>query len=181
VYTKAPTGSIVVRAKAGSQNIEIPVDIRQAAGGTRGTLGRLWARTKVASLEDLLWEPASKDEAQKEITRLGLDFHLVTAFTSLIAVDKTTKVGDGNPEQIVQPVENPEGMDMNPAPMELDAMQYAPQGGYMAEEVMVVSGTNSCLCRMGAGASERSGAAAGLGVVVILLWRRRRARDRNQT
>ena len=57
----------------------------------------------------------SVPDAQARITRLGLTHHLVTRFTSFVAVDTTRRVGAGTPEQVVQPVERPEGVDVEAA------------------------------------------------------------------
>jgi hypothetical protein len=46
-----------------------------------------------------------------QIIGLGLAHHLVTRFTSFVAVDLSRRVGRGRPRQIVQPVETPEGVD----------------------------------------------------------------------
>lgn len=108
-YRKVPEGRVVVRGKVGGNAIEIPVEVWRDAGAGAGVLGRLWARAKVASLEEELWAKGAA-EAEKGITDLGLSFHLVTRYTSLIAVDWSRKTGDGNPETIVQPVDRPEGV-----------------------------------------------------------------------
>ena len=49
---------------------------------------------------------------QNEIRDIGLAYHLVTAYTSLVAIDRSRVVGDGNPSLQVQPIEVPE--DVNP-------------------------------------------------------------------
>lgn len=113
-YRKVPEGRVVVRGKVGGNAIEIPVEVRRDAGAGAGVLGRLWARAKVASLEEELWAKGAA-EAEKGITDLGLSFHLVTRYTSLIAVDWSRKASDGNPETIVQPVDAPEGVSMEMA------------------------------------------------------------------
>lgn len=121
-YAKAPAGPVVVRGKVGSSSIEIPVEVRRTAGAGAGALGRLWARAKIASLEEELWTGPSP-AAERAITDLGLEFHLVTRYTSLIAVDWSRVTGDGNPETIVQPVEAPEGVIP-----EMAGGTYAPNG-----------------------------------------------------
>jgi len=58
---------------------------------SRTGVSTLWARRKIDSLMNQyigLLDPVSKDEKRLEITRLALDHHLVSRFTSLVAVDK---------------------------------------------------------------------------------------------
>ena len=63
----------------------VPVD----RGGDANGLDVAWARQKIASLERSLARGANWDEVREEITAIGLDYHLVTRHTSLIAVDRT--------------------------------------------------------------------------------------------
>jgi Ca-activated chloride channel family protein len=73
------------------------------------SLGALWARARIAWLEDRLVLKPHEDEALKpEITRLGVKHQLATRFTAFIAVETTRKV-DGTSVEIVQPVEKPMG------------------------------------------------------------------------
>ncbi len=53
-------------------------------------IAKLWARQKIDSILDAAGS-SSNDAAHKEVTALGLEYHLVTPFTSLIAVDVTPK------------------------------------------------------------------------------------------
>jgi Ca-activated chloride channel family protein len=73
-------------------------------------LDTLWARAAVADLEVRLWSGPDA-EAEAEITRLGLEHHIVTAFTSFVAVDRSRVVGDGDPRLVVEPTIVPEGVD----------------------------------------------------------------------
>jgi Ca-activated chloride channel family protein len=49
----------------------------------------LWARRKVQSLLDSLHEGANADGVRQEVVALGIEHHLVTRYTSLVAVDVT--------------------------------------------------------------------------------------------
>jgi len=178
-YKNAPTGPVVIRAKVGTESVEIPVDVRRAVGETMGTLGRLWARAKITSLEQRV---GGEDmvAANKEITNLGLMFHLVTRNTSLIAIDSSQTVSDGNPEKIVQPVDGPEDVDLERAAEELEESQtrmdcpadFAACGAENLD-MEVAHGARGCHCRMGAGTSPSGGMAAGVVFVLVYLGRRR--------
>ena len=64
------------------------------------TLAILWARKKIEALEDGLVFGADRELTQLEITALALDFGLLTAHTSLVAVDRTPRRFDD--EQLVR-------------------------------------------------------------------------------
>lgn len=111
-YRGKPNGKLVVHAEADGKPFEIPVETRWAPaelGGTR-VLGTLWARQKLTSLDEAL--QLGNTAAVKQITQLGLDFHLVTRFTSLVAVDDTRVVGDGKPRLVVSALDEPAGVDV---------------------------------------------------------------------
>jgi Ca-activated chloride channel family protein len=59
-----------------------------AAVETRGTgLDKLWAGRKIEALMDSLQEQADAEAVRREVIALGLRHHLVTLYTSLVAVD----------------------------------------------------------------------------------------------
>jgi Ca-activated chloride channel family protein len=59
-------------------------------GGAQGTgIDKLWARKKIAALMDSLAEGADLDAVRREVTELGIRHHLVSRYTSLVAVDVT--------------------------------------------------------------------------------------------
>lgn len=70
-------------------------------------MGVLWARGKIAALVDALREKsgegAREEETRAKVVELALAHHLVTKYTSLVAVDRT-------------PV-RPDGMDLKTAPL----------------------------------------------------------------
>ena len=70
----------------------------------------MWARARVDELERELWHGPDADVKQT-ITQLGIDFGLVTAYTSFVAVDSDRTVGDGKPDFIDQAVHAPEGVN----------------------------------------------------------------------
>ena len=60
----------------------------QAASGSEN-LATLWARSKIAALEDELMFGADPDTVRENITNVALDYGLLTRYTSLVAVDRT--------------------------------------------------------------------------------------------
>jgi Ca-activated chloride channel homolog len=69
-----------------------------AAAGPRGKpaaergIHRLWARRKIEALMDGMIEGRSEDDVRPEVTALALEHHLLSKYTSLVAVDKTRSV-----------------------------------------------------------------------------------------
>jgi len=191
----------VIHATSASGAIEIPVQVVAAKkSDKRDISGVLWARAKVTGLET---DFASGDASAKaEITKLGVDFSLVTRFTSFVAVDSSRQVGNGDPNRVVQPVEQPEDVDLRAAsPMKPKALEIREEGGRnadgvkdseakgephsRAETVMTVQASappsaeykngRGCACKLGDAESDSSHAGfAFLLAATIALARRRR-------
>jgi Ca-activated chloride channel homolog len=77
---------------------------------SNAALRYLWARERIARLDD--YQKVQNDpDRVKEITQLGLDHHLLTAYTSFIAVDQVVR--NAHPEDaqnVKQPLPMPEGV-----------------------------------------------------------------------
>jgi len=59
-------------------------------GGQKGTgIGTVWARSKIAAYMDSLHEGANRKEVRAEVIKVALAHHLVSKFTSLVAIDVT--------------------------------------------------------------------------------------------
>jgi hypothetical protein len=92
---------------------EIPVNL-PATQTAHDAVATLWARRRVNDLmsEDLagLQHGSTRADLEDQITRLGLDFHLMTPFTSFVAVEEMTVTDGGRPVRVEVPVEMPEGV-----------------------------------------------------------------------
>ena len=67
-----------------------------AAADVKGAgIDKLWARRKIAALTDSLREGADVAEVRHAVAELGLRHHLVTDYTSLVAVDETATAPAG--------------------------------------------------------------------------------------
>jgi Ca-activated chloride channel family protein len=91
---------VVVSARLEGPADQVAIHGRRASGAWTTAMGLsegrrgegaavLWARRKVESLLDSLHEGADPDEVRKGVVALGLEHHLVTKHTSLVAVDVT--------------------------------------------------------------------------------------------
>jgi Ca-activated chloride channel homolog len=93
------------------KRVELPV-ILAATDGDDRILAALWARAKLSEIDAASWEgDLHRYEVRDAITEIGLEYHLVTAYTSFVAVDRSRTIGDGRPDAITQPVEVPEDVD----------------------------------------------------------------------
>jgi Ca-activated chloride channel family protein len=125
-YRRLSDEPMYLHARIGEKRMRLPVHVRtsNSSGDKGGLIGQLWARSKVRFLEAESWVGMTPD-APARITQLGLNFGLVTAYTSFVAVDDSRVVGAGDPRQITQWVEVPEGVDGRAA----GGRQHAPQTG----------------------------------------------------
>lgn len=99
---------LAVSALAGERPWEVRVPVRDAQG--RGTLSTLWAREKIAALMDRLREGAPENEVRDAVVGVALQHHLVSKFTSLVAVDRTpARGGDAPLRSASVPANLPEG------------------------------------------------------------------------
>jgi Ca-activated chloride channel family protein len=92
---------------------EIPVTLSATAGKNR-ILPSFWARQKIDDLMSQDWAGLQngtvKPAVQREITQLGLDYRLMTKFTSFVAVEERVVTKDGKPQRVEVPVEMPAGV-----------------------------------------------------------------------
>jgi Ca-activated chloride channel family protein len=81
-------GSVSMRGNSalGTWDAELPIGISEPRSG----VAALWARARIEDLMDRQRRGASSpDETRKAVTRTALSHHLVSKYTSLVAIDKT--------------------------------------------------------------------------------------------
>jgi Ca-activated chloride channel family protein len=205
-YRKLSKDPIELHARSGEQRVTLAVERHEvrAPGERGGVLGALWARAKVTFLEEESWL-GTRPNAAREITELGLSYDLVTPYTSFVAVDESRRVSSGDPRQLTQPVEVPEGVDgiAAGARQEAPVTSLAPpmqQPGYAplpeqelresdeaptvdaptsggADSVEADRGPRGCNCRSAGGdGGGRSALLLALAALVAALGRRRQRR-----
>ncbi len=114
-YTAGSRGVIRLRGKSAGQSFvrEIPVELPEAQF-EHDVLATLWARTRIDDLmsQDYsgMQNGAAKPEVREAITQLGLEYRLMTQFTSFVAVEEMTVTDGGQPRRIDVPVEMSEGV-----------------------------------------------------------------------
>ncbi len=109
-WTGAAHGTITVTGRTGSGKFAQVIDVGTTAARTHDdALRYLWARTRIAALSDFSAREESEDEKQ-EITRLGLDYNLLTRHTSFVAVLQEIRNGGGQGKDVDQPLPLPQGV-----------------------------------------------------------------------
>ena len=148
-YGKAANGTIKLKGKIGGQNFEreIAVDLpaTESAGDVMATL---WARTKIDDLMSQNWDFTTEQTREtprlkNEIVKLGLDYRLLTQFTSFVAVEEKIVKQNGKTKTVRVPA-------------------YVPAEFLEGDGVGVGSGFG-----VGRGSSMGSGSGAGAGNAVV--------------
>jgi hypothetical protein len=115
-YTGNGKGTIRLKGKMSGVDFvrEIPVDF-SSSQSQNDVLGTLWARTRVDDLMSQDFKGAQqgvmKDDVKQAVIQLGLDYRLMTQFTSFVAVEEMIVTDGGQPRRIDVPVEVPEGVN----------------------------------------------------------------------
>ncbi|MGZ8798178.1 MAG: VWA domain-containing protein, partial [Thermoanaerobaculia bacterium] len=82
-----PGGRVIVSGAIGKEEWH---DVHAlTVSGQESGIGRLWARRKIEALTDSMEVNAENSDAKQKVIELALAHHLVTPFTSLVAVDVT--------------------------------------------------------------------------------------------
>jgi Ca-activated chloride channel family protein len=114
-YRGSAQGNITIRGKtaAGPYERSVAVDL-PAEASAHDVLAPLWARARIDWLMDRDWlgiQQGRPDPKNKEaITQMGLDFSLVTQFTSFVAVEEKVVTEGGQPKKVDVPVEMTDGV-----------------------------------------------------------------------
>lgn len=107
----AAEGAITVRGRSGAGEYVQTFDVAKATRvNSTEALGYLWARKRIATLADFnALRP--DDERTREVTNLGLTYHLLTAYTSFVAVDEEVRNKGGGMSPVKQPLPLPAGVE----------------------------------------------------------------------
>jgi len=80
-------GTIQISGNRANSNWEIELPL--IGGQQNNGVAPLWARAKIKALMDSMVEGADKDTVKKDVVKVALQHHLVSKYTSLVAVEKT--------------------------------------------------------------------------------------------
>ena len=106
----AAAGTMLLGGRTGDQAYSAQFDVSAfQAKPTNKALRYLWARHRIDQLSDD--EQASySDDLRPQITQLGLDYNLLTKYTSFVAIDRRIRNEDGL-ETVSVPLPLPEGTE----------------------------------------------------------------------
>jgi Ca-activated chloride channel family protein len=113
--THLTDGSITVRGQTSNGDFVRQIPLRGSSSHPmHDTLPSLWARAAVsdAMMQDYaaLQNGTLADEQRQKIIALGLAYHLMTPFTSFVAVEELTVTSAGQPMTVAVPVDLPAGV-----------------------------------------------------------------------
>ena len=132
-FSAAGRGTIRLKGKmAGSDFVrEIPVELPETMA-LHDVLASLWARERIDNLmgQDYsrLQHGNMRPELKETITQLGLEFRLMTQFTSFVAVEEMVVTDGGQPRRIDVPVEVPEGVNRAMVSGDMDVLRLTRSG-----------------------------------------------------
>lgn len=114
-FTNGGSGVIKLKGKSFGREVvrEIPVNFPDSEAN-HDVLATLWARERI---DDLMSQDYAgvqngnpKAEVKDTITNLGIEYRLMTQFTSFVAVEERIVTDGGQPRKIEVPVEMPDGV-----------------------------------------------------------------------
>ncbi len=114
-YLSGSAGTIRLKGKMSGRDFvrEISVVLPESMA-QHDVLASLWARSRIDQLMGQDYGGMQRGEMQPQlkeaITNLGLEFRLMTQFTSFVAVEEMIVTEGGQPRRIDVPVEVPEGV-----------------------------------------------------------------------
>ena len=103
-------GTMIVSGLRGTQpwSVALTPSADSAATG----VGALWARAKIALLMDGLRTGGDAAAIRADVVKVALDHHLVSAYTSLVAVDVTPTAPNGPSKIALVKASAPRGMEI---------------------------------------------------------------------
>lgn len=129
-----PRGKITVSGITGSGPVTEVIDVGSIKPlKSNEALRYLWARHRITLLSDYN-KLRNDDKRVKEVTDLGLNYNLLTAYTSFIAVDTEIRNKGGESTTVQQPLPLPQGVSdyaVGGGPM-MSMAKMAPAGRGMA-------------------------------------------------
>jgi Ca-activated chloride channel family protein len=159
-YSAPAKGTIRLRGTRAGEAFtrEIPV-VFSADAKAHTVLASFWARKKIDDLMSQDWAGAQrgsrKPEIEKQVTQLGLDYRLMTQFTSFVAVEERVVTKDGKPMRVELPVEMPQGVSYEGVFGEAQPQSLALSGG------MLFSTVQTSVALVGSAKRESKGRVSG--------------------
>lgn len=107
-YEGSRPATVRISGRAGGESKTITVAV-DAGDATRPALASVWARTKIADLEDRATLEGGT-EVQPQITQVALNYNLMSAYTAFVAVDSSQRTAGSHGTTVAVPVPVPDGV-----------------------------------------------------------------------
>lgn len=115
-YDRGASGTVTVRGTLGGRPYAQTLSVAlPEASAENPAIASLWARQRIAALSREEHLSPNNRELAESITTLALRHHLLSQYTSFVAVDTAPGHGDGSPARIDQPAEAPQGVNLQSA------------------------------------------------------------------
>ncbi|TDS14170.1 Ca-activated chloride channel family protein [Maribacter caenipelagi] len=102
-YRGKAEGKIIITGYQGKKRFREVYNVSDGSvSKTNRALGYLWARKKIAELDD--YKKLFNEDVKAEVVALGLKYNLLTNYTSFVAVDETIVNKDGTLKNVKQPL-----------------------------------------------------------------------------
>jgi Ca-activated chloride channel family protein len=143
-YAEGGRGKVILRGKMRGQTFarEIAIEFPEQ-NAANDVLATLWARQKIAALMRqnvaLAEKSEAKDALEQTITNLGLEFRLLTPFTSFVAVDEQMVTDGTRTRRVEVPVGDVENLPINGRQI---SAEYGQSVGGVQLSVVSVVGSN---------------------------------------
>ncbi len=152
-------GSIAVSGITGEGRFVETIDVGKVKPSeANAALRILWARHRVTVLSDYNKLRAS-DKRIQEVTELGLQYNLLTAYTSFVAVDSELRNTEGKPSSVNQPLPLPQGVSEYAVGGKM-MHAYAPMAQVAKREALGTSADRGLVKEKRATDEEKNGKAA---------------------
>ena len=114
VVSKSQQAIENIKLTAERNNTQWELDLKVSNSNKNNTISKLWARKKIESLMESLHDGASKQKVRQEVTNTAMAHHLVSKYTSLVAVDViSTRTKKSNLHKTAIKTNLPKGMQNN--------------------------------------------------------------------
>ncbi len=114
-FTRPVAGELIVRGRSAGKewSKRVPVDFSRADQKSGAGLPSAWARQKIEDLTNTSPTQTSgetADDLRAQITNVALDYHLMSQYTSFVAVEPTVVNVGGQQKTVEVPVEMADGV-----------------------------------------------------------------------
>ena len=119
-YTSPGRATIRLKGKMAGEDFvrDVPVELPETMA-SHDVLASLWARARIDSLMGRDYQGAQNESMRADlkntITQLGIEYRLMTQFTSFVAVEEMIVTDGGKPRRVDVPVEVPAGVNRETA------------------------------------------------------------------